>query len=153
MFKILGHLPYFGNLHITPSKPQSSASLLKINTNESFSVKWFVCAEILRPSQPIGVMSSTVRLPYHTFLGRLSPQKPLTVLVHIFLPEKWTQNHSVCLSALQIKTGTFANCRSRWDGSLWAVSSGSTLFVITFLIFNSNPCLQQWMCPNLNMEE
>ena len=34
----------------------------------------FVCVEILRPSQPNGVMSSAVSLPSHTsLLGRLSP--------------------------------------------------------------------------------
>ena len=33
----------------------------------------FVCVEVLRPSQPNGVMSSAVSLPNHTLLGRLSP--------------------------------------------------------------------------------
>ena len=28
---------------------------------------FIVCAEVLRPSQPKGVMSSTVNLPNHTF--------------------------------------------------------------------------------------
>ena len=32
-----------------------------------------VCVEVLRPSQPNGVMSSAVSLPNHTLLGRLSP--------------------------------------------------------------------------------
>ena len=30
----------------------------------------FVCVEVLRPSQPNGVMSSMVSLPYHTFTGQ-----------------------------------------------------------------------------------
>ena len=30
----------------------------------------FVCVEILRPSQPNGVMSSAVSLPNHTFTGQ-----------------------------------------------------------------------------------
>ena len=30
----------------------------------------FVCVEVLRPSQPIGVMSSPVSLPSHTFTGK-----------------------------------------------------------------------------------
>ena len=30
---------------------------------------WFVCAEVLLPSQPYGVMLSTVSLPNHTFTG------------------------------------------------------------------------------------
>ena len=33
----------------------------------------FVCVEVLRLSQPNGVMSSAVSLPNHTLLGRLSP--------------------------------------------------------------------------------
>ena len=31
---------------------------------------WFVCVEVLRPSQPNGVMSSAVSLPNHTFTGQ-----------------------------------------------------------------------------------
>ena len=31
------------------------------------------CVEVLRPSQPNGVMSSAVSLPNHTLLGKLSP--------------------------------------------------------------------------------
>ena len=34
------------------------------------SVAIFVCVEVLRPSQPSGVMSSTVSLPNHTFTGQ-----------------------------------------------------------------------------------
>ena len=30
----------------------------------------FVCVEVLRPSQPNGVMSSTVSLPNHKFTGQ-----------------------------------------------------------------------------------
>ena len=30
----------------------------------------FVCVEVLRPSQPKGVMSSAVSLPNHTFTGQ-----------------------------------------------------------------------------------
>ena len=33
----------------------------------------FVCVEVLRPSQPNGVMSSAVSLPTTGLLGRLSP--------------------------------------------------------------------------------
>ena len=40
-----------------------------------FFEKWsffvlFVCVEVLRPSQPSGVMSSAVSLPNHTFTGQ-----------------------------------------------------------------------------------
>ena len=51
----------------------------------------FVCVEVLRPSQPNGVMSSAVSLPNHTFTGQ--PVKRLTSTVHILSPE--TDN---CLS-------------------------------------------------------
>ena len=33
----------------------------------------FVCVEVLRPSQPNGVMSSAVSLPNHTFTGQVYP--------------------------------------------------------------------------------
>ena len=44
-------------------------------------------------------------------------------------------------------------CRSRWDGSLRAVSSGSILFAILFLIFKWHPHLQQWTYPNSEIED
>ena len=31
---------------------------------------YFVCVEVLQPSQPNGVMSSAVSLPNHTFTGQ-----------------------------------------------------------------------------------
>ena len=31
---------------------------------------WFVCVEVLRPSQPNGVMLSVVSFPNHTFTGQ-----------------------------------------------------------------------------------
>ena len=37
-----------------------------VSEHESF----FVCVEVLRPSQPNGVMSSSVSLPNHTFTGQ-----------------------------------------------------------------------------------
>ena len=40
---------------------------------EMRSVGLFVCVEVLRPSQPNGVMSSAVSLPNHMFTGQLSP--------------------------------------------------------------------------------
>ena len=33
-------------------------------------MKFFVCVEVLLPSQPSGVMSSAVSLPNHTFTGQ-----------------------------------------------------------------------------------
>ena len=47
----------------------------------------FVCVEVLRPSQPNGVMSSVVSLPNHTFTGQALSSKRLTSIVHIPLPE------------------------------------------------------------------
>ena len=38
----------------------------KKNGNSSF----FVCAEVLQPSQPNGIMSRAVSLPNHTFTGQ-----------------------------------------------------------------------------------
>ena len=43
----------------------------------------FVCVEVLRPSQPSGVMSSAVSLPNHTFIGQAWSSKRLTSIVHI----------------------------------------------------------------------
>ena len=40
------------------------------NPNVLISVRYIVCVEVLRPSQPNGVMSSVVSLPNHTFTGQ-----------------------------------------------------------------------------------
>ena len=50
-------------------------------------VQVFVCVEVLRPSQPNGVMSSAVSLPNHTFTGQALSSKRLTSIVHILSPE------------------------------------------------------------------
>ena len=59
--------------------------------NEMFSFSYweilFVCVGVLRPSQPNGVMSSTVSLPNHTFTRQAESSKPLTSIVHILSPE------------------------------------------------------------------
>ena len=47
----------------------------------------FVCVEVLRPSQPNGIMSSAISLPNHTFTGQALSSKWLTSIVHILLPE------------------------------------------------------------------
>ena len=47
----------------------------------------FVCVEVLRPSQPNGVMSNAVSLPNHTFSGQAQSSKRLTSIVHILSPE------------------------------------------------------------------
>ena len=53
-------------IYFFTSSPESK-SLLTLNLVGS------ICVEVLRPSQPNGVMSSAVSLPNHTLLGRLSP--------------------------------------------------------------------------------
>ena len=45
------------------------------------------CVEVLRPSQPNGVMSSAVSLPNHTFTGQALSSKWLTSIVHILPPQ------------------------------------------------------------------
>ena len=40
------------------------------NEMETGKMLRFVCVEVLRLSQPIGVMSSAVSLPNHTFTGQ-----------------------------------------------------------------------------------
>ena len=47
----------------------------------------FVCVEVLRPSQPNGVMSSAVSLPNHTFTGQAYSSKRLTSIVHSLSPD------------------------------------------------------------------
>ena len=47
----------------------------------------FVCVEVLRPSQPSGVMSSAVSLPNHIFTGQVESSKRFTSTVHILSPE------------------------------------------------------------------
>ena len=49
-----------------------------------FSVN-FVCVEALWPSQPNGVMSSTVSLPNHTFTGQVKSSKQLNSIMHSFV--------------------------------------------------------------------
>ena len=41
-----------------------------LNTKKYKIYCLFVCVEVLRPSQPNGVMSSMVGLPNHTFTGQ-----------------------------------------------------------------------------------
>ena len=48
----------------------------------------FVCVEVLQPSQPSGVMSSTV--PNHTFTGQAESSKRLSSIVHIISLELTT---------------------------------------------------------------
>ena len=47
---------------------------------------FFLCVEVLQPSQPNGVMSSAVNLPNHMFTGQTWSSKRLTSIVHILSP-------------------------------------------------------------------
>ena len=62
-----------------------------------------VCVEVLRPSQPNGVMSSAVSLPNHTFTGQAKSSKRLTSIVHILSPE--TNNCPYRMSSRYIHIG------------------------------------------------
>ena len=60
----------------TPNAPMKSTSThfrldfrLYVHDSEQIFHR-FVCVEVLRPSQPNGVMSSAVSLPNHTFTGQ-----------------------------------------------------------------------------------
>ena len=44
--------------------------VVKLVSYDQHFVLLFVCVEVLRPSQPSGVMSSAVSLPNHTFTGQ-----------------------------------------------------------------------------------
>ena len=57
------------------------------NCNYFSQNREFVCVEVLRPSQPNGVMSSAVSLHNHTFTGQALSSKRLTSIVHILSPE------------------------------------------------------------------
>ena len=46
--------------------PQQGTEALIMNNHNVY----FVCVEVLRPSQPDGVISNTVTLPNHTFTGQ-----------------------------------------------------------------------------------
>ena len=43
---------------------------IRLGSFASLSGSLFVCVVVLQPSQPIGVMSSAVSLPNHTFTGQ-----------------------------------------------------------------------------------
>ena len=43
---------------------------LELTRYRANKIQLFVCVEVLRPSQPSGVMSSVVSLPNHTFTGQ-----------------------------------------------------------------------------------
>ena len=61
----------FGRCGLKNFKMAAMAAILDIRMEQILAVlNLFVCVEVLRPSQPNGVMSSTVSLPNHTFTGQ-----------------------------------------------------------------------------------
>ena len=56
--------------HLILRRSDKLIRLYLISTFRCFVVLLFVCVEVLRPSQPNGVMSSAVSLPNHTFTGQ-----------------------------------------------------------------------------------
>ena len=85
-----------------------------------------VCVEVLRPSQPKGVMSSVVSLPNHTFTGQALSSKRLTNIVDILSPEtdKWY---------------LLQNRKFDWVKTWWEASVSSFSFLFLFL-----PCPSLW---------
>ena len=79
----------------------------------------FVCVEVLRPSQPNGVMSSAVSLPNHTFTGQALSSKRLTSIVHILSPEtdncpSWTSGRErMTVENISWSISTKECCRPR----------------------------------------
>ena len=61
--------------HVLPSKIQISLHICAVRSKSSMGAFWtandamFVCAEVLQPSQPNGVMSSMVSLPNFYWAG------------------------------------------------------------------------------------
>ena len=69
------HIKKNKQLSYANSKGQSEPSLVidmfsPLTTYVILMIILFVCVEVLRPSQPNGVMSSVVSLPNHTFTGQ-----------------------------------------------------------------------------------
>ena len=57
--------------NLKPRRPAAGGQFKKYFFNLfPTNLALFVCVEVLRPSQPNGVMSSAVSLPNHTFTGQ-----------------------------------------------------------------------------------
>ena len=85
----------------------------------------FVCVEVLRPSQPNGVMSSVVILPNYTFTGQTKSSKWLTSIVHILSPENdncpsWISGRErMTVQNISWSISTKECCRPRRGLNLW----------------------------------
>ena len=67
--KINWHFSYFSSFHAIYLHRKNSG-IIKKKKKKKKKNSLFVCVEVLRPSQPNGVMSSAVSLPNHTFTGQ-----------------------------------------------------------------------------------
>ena len=67
-------LPYVPFISIRTGLPEQTRSTL-FTSHTHIKRYLFVCVEVLRPSQPNGVMSSAVSLPNHTFIGQAQSSK------------------------------------------------------------------------------
>ena len=63
------HVNYVGRVKVYLYQMITKTTISFIFDNCS-TINRFVCVEVLRPSQPNGVMSSKVSLPNHTFTGQ-----------------------------------------------------------------------------------
>ena len=108
----------------------------------------FVCVQILRPSQPNGVMSSVVSLPNHMFTGQALSSKRLTSTVHILSPEtdncpSWISDRErMTVENISQSISTKGCCRPRRglnprppglqsdSASNWATEAGTRGFVL-----------------------
>ena len=73
----------------------------------------FVCVEVLRPSQPSGVMSSAVSLPNHTFTGQASSKRLTSILCTFFRQKVTTAGFvSPAMPCTRVHTHTCAYTRT-----------------------------------------
>ena len=115
------------------------------------------CVEVLRPSQPNGVMPSAVSLPNHTLTGQAWSSKRLTSIVHILSPEtdncpSWISGRErMTVENISWSISTKECCRPRRglnprppglqsDGaSNWATEAGkSYLYSLILLVSDSH---------------
>ena len=89
------------------------------------NICWFVCVEVLRPSQPNRVMLTTVSLPNHMFTGQALSSKRLTSIVHILSPEtdnclSWISGRErMAIENISWSISTKECCWLRWRLNPW----------------------------------
>ena len=90
----------------------SSRWISSICSKKKKTIIHVFCVEVLRPSQPNGVMSSAVSLPNHTFTGQALSSKRLTSIVHILSPE--TDNCPSWISGRERMTNYPSSLMTTW---------------------------------------